>query len=474
MDCAELPGGCGAAGRHAPMSPRLTALLGNFRRDVDADLGVAPVEYFGDGEIYQHERERVFARSWVFVGHTSEIPASGDYVRRPVGDDDFIIVRDEQGRIHVLLNACTHRGAELTRADVGNTSHFRCPYHNWVFNNRGERVGAPFQALAYKKLDGRQWSLLAAPHVGVVHGLIFANLDAGAASLQDYLGDFSWYLDTVFDLHEDGMEVLGAPQRFLVPADWKAGAENFAGDNYHAPHLHHSMAAVGLADYRSHNAMSRIYLAGAGSGICAASGLISRAHQSDVAKIYQLDRLDAGQRRLHEQSPVITGTVFPNFSFSRIGTAAHPDGPRLPVVTVRSWRPVAAGQMEMWSYHLVWKVLDAELKHQLRRTARVGFGSAGLIEQDDTVAWPGASRAARSVFARKQGMQFNYMMATAGMSDSEVMQDWPGPGVAFSSGLCEAGHRYFHELWLQAMEAAPGAALVPHGPYQRFRTGAPA
>jgi len=36
-------------------------------------------------EIHRAEVERIFAKSWLYVGHESEIPEPGDFVRRPVG-----------------------------------------------------------------------------------------------------------------------------------------------------------------------------------------------------------------------------------------------------------------------------------------------------------------------------------------------------------------------------------------------------
>ena len=41
------------------------------------------------------------------------------------------------------------------------------------------------------------------------------------------------------------MELRG-PQRWRVKANWKIGAENFAGDSYHTPHTHASVVEIGL------------------------------------------------------------------------------------------------------------------------------------------------------------------------------------------------------------------------------------
>ena len=62
--------------------------------------------------IHRAEIERIFAKSWLYVGHESEIPAPGDFVRRPVGGRPIFMVRGvKTGNINVFHNTCTHRGA---------------------------------------------------------------------------------------------------------------------------------------------------------------------------------------------------------------------------------------------------------------------------------------------------------------------------------------------------------------------------
>ncbi|MGH3387258.1 MAG: hypothetical protein ACRDOO_00090, partial [Actinomadura sp.] len=56
----------------------LTRVVGDVRR------GMIPAHVYNDPEIFDLERDRLFARAWVFVAHESEIPAPGDYVVRRV------------------------------------------------------------------------------------------------------------------------------------------------------------------------------------------------------------------------------------------------------------------------------------------------------------------------------------------------------------------------------------------------------
>ena len=151
----------------------------------DVRRGMIPAHVYSDPEIFAAERDRLFARSWVFLAHESEIPDRGDYVVRRVLADSFIVARDESGEVRVMFNMCLHRGMQVCRAEMGNASHFRCPYHAWTYRNDGRLAGLPFHGEAYGGEDGfprQNQSLLPAPSLGIHNGLIFISLDPGRAA----------------------------------------------------------------------------------------------------------------------------------------------------------------------------------------------------------------------------------------------------------------------------------------------------
>lgn len=80
--------------------------------DLDDGLerGSIPASIFGNAELYQQELRKVFSRAWVFLAHESEIAAEGDYVVRKIGQDNFIVSRDDAGNVQVMLDACRRRG----------------------------------------------------------------------------------------------------------------------------------------------------------------------------------------------------------------------------------------------------------------------------------------------------------------------------------------------------------------------------
>ncbi|EUA55360.1 rieske domain protein [Mycobacterium intracellulare 1956] len=173
--------------------------------------GMIPAHIYNDKELFALEKERLFGRAWTFVGHESEIPHDGDYVVRRVLDDSFIITRDSAGEVRALFNMCLHRGMQVCRAEMGNASNFRCPYHGWTYRNDGRLTGLPFHREAYGGDEGfaKDQTLLPAPNFASYNGLLFISLDPNAEPLEDFLGDFRFYLDYYTKQSAGGVEVRG-------------------------------------------------------------------------------------------------------------------------------------------------------------------------------------------------------------------------------------------------------------------------
>ena len=54
----------------------------DIRSFIDPEGGLIDRRIFADREIYELERERLFARCWLYLGHESEVPNPGDFVSR--------------------------------------------------------------------------------------------------------------------------------------------------------------------------------------------------------------------------------------------------------------------------------------------------------------------------------------------------------------------------------------------------------
>src|SRR5690606_30409834 len=150
-------------------------------------------------------------------------------------------------QVNVFLNSCTHRGNKITFAEAGTKRRHTCNYHGWSFAADGSLVGLPAEDLYEKTcpdFDKAKLGLHKA-RVAIYNGLIFATFDEQAPSLDEYLGDFRWYLDILLDNDEGGTECLDGNVKSQIACNWKIPAENFVGDSYHAAWTHNS-GAIGM------------------------------------------------------------------------------------------------------------------------------------------------------------------------------------------------------------------------------------
>jgi len=76
--------------------------------------------------------ELIFRKSWLLVGHQSQIPSVGDFLLSRMGEDQVILSRSKDGKANVFLNTCRHKGMRVCRYDEGNTKLFFCPYQRLV------------------------------------------------------------------------------------------------------------------------------------------------------------------------------------------------------------------------------------------------------------------------------------------------------------------------------------------------------
>ena len=192
---------------------------------------------FTEPDILTLEQRRVFETTWIYAGHTSEIPQPGDFRARHVAGRPVILVRGTDGAVRVLLNTCTHRGAQVCREASGNANTFQCFYHAWTFNNQGDLIGVPGDDAYSEAFDRRTLGLGTPPRVEDYRGFVFISFNAAIEPLVDYLAGAREYLDLVCDQSEAGMEVVTGTQAYSMRANWKLLVEN-SMDGYHARTTH--------------------------------------------------------------------------------------------------------------------------------------------------------------------------------------------------------------------------------------------
>lgn len=198
-----------------------------------------------DAELYALERERLFARAWIYVGHTSQVPGAGDYITVQHAGHPLIVVRDGSGAINVLLNRCAHKGAQIAVAARGNVGRaLRCPYHAWSYRLDGSPLALPVPA-GYDNTRMRTSETgqgLRRIDSAIHRGFIFARIATQGEPFNRACASVLHCLDALADRSPEGeLEVAGEPLRNVIRCNWKIYLENI-NDTLHANVTHESAA----------------------------------------------------------------------------------------------------------------------------------------------------------------------------------------------------------------------------------------
>jgi benzoate/toluate 1,2-dioxygenase subunit alpha len=212
-----------------------------------------------DQEVFQLEMKHLFANTWVYVGHASQIPDPSDYLTTTIGDQPVLAVRDGEGAIRVFYNRCVHKGVKLVSETCGNAGRFfRCPYHAWSYRTDGTLLAIPFR----NGYDGTGLEQTEAANgltpVGATHvyrDFIFARLARAGLDFDAFFGDSLSSIDNMVDRSPEGKLVLeGAPLRYMHPCNWKMLVENQT-DTCHPMVAHESSAGTAVAVWEKEQAV---------------------------------------------------------------------------------------------------------------------------------------------------------------------------------------------------------------------------
>ncbi len=420
----------------------------SINRLVDKKKGTINPIIFSDPDIYQQELELIFARMWLFVGHESQIPNPGDFVRSRMGEEQVIVTRGRDQQVYVLLNSCAHRGNMVCRYDQGNALAFQCSFHGWTYNSTGALVNLPpgSEEAYAPDLRKEEWGLLRA-RVELFNGTIWATWDHSAPSLVDYFGGSEIYMvPPLLDAEgeDSGTEVLGTVMRWRVGMNWKLPMPD--NDTTHFRITHRSALAV-RRQYQDDGPRPprprQNYHVWFPEGHTTTMSLedvgdeVLLGNDDPVVNEYLRERYETRKKRLGKLAyRMELPHIFPNMgAVGRCVRVLHPQGPT---------------ETEMWSWFLVDKNAPAEIKAAFARGEELARGPGGMIQKDDMENWAIQTQYSKYHMTRTR-LTFN---AQLGLSQASLHgpTSFGLPGM-FDSSPTDANIRGFYYRWADVMAA---------------------
>ena len=216
-------------------------LLDHLDNKRTADAGrivVNPTSTYTDKALAEREWEAFFKNPPQVLGMSGELPKPGSYMTMNDFGVPILATRDEHGQFHAFVNACRHRGAELTTEAHGDKNRFTCPFHGWTFANDGRLLGVR-QSDQFGKIDKNCNGLIELPSEEK-YGLLFVHPQVnGTLDIDALLGEELAAELAAWELHRceyQGESVLDKP------LNWKIANDTF-GEVYHFNSLHSNTLA---------------------------------------------------------------------------------------------------------------------------------------------------------------------------------------------------------------------------------------
>lgn len=187
------------------------------------DAWTIPARFYTDHQAFEHEQEKVFAKSWICVAHSSELAKPNDYVTREVIGENIVLVRGRDNVLRAFYNVCPHRGHQLLSGEGKAKNVITCPYHAWAFKLDGNLAHAR-NCENVANFDSEK-AHLTPVRLEEYAGFVFINMDPNAGSVEEQLpGLADKVIEACPDVHD-----LKLAARFTTrtPANWKNIVDNY-------------------------------------------------------------------------------------------------------------------------------------------------------------------------------------------------------------------------------------------------------
>jgi choline monooxygenase len=196
-----------------------------------------PSSWYLDPQVFELERQAVFAHSWQVVARAEQVQSPGHYVTCEIAGEPLVVIRGDDGVLRGFFNVCRHHAAAVMTEPSGEASVLQCPYHGWTYSCDGSLKTAPDMG-SVSNFDRKSMGLLP---IGVMvwKRWVLVCVDRSASQFVD-----------IQDLHAQQFHWVER-RHYLLDCNWKVFVDNYLDGGYHVPHLHKGLnRSLDYSEYR--------------------------------------------------------------------------------------------------------------------------------------------------------------------------------------------------------------------------------
>ncbi|KAF7097542.1 hypothetical protein CFC21_099347 [Triticum aestivum] len=203
-----------------------------------------PSGWYTDPEFLRLELDRVFLRGWQAVGHIGQVKNPNDFFTGSLGNVQFVICRDANGKLQAFHNVCRHH-ASLLACGSGQKTCFQCPYHGWTYGLDGTLLKAT-RISGIKNFNKNDFGLLPIK-VATWGPFVLARFDDSSQdTVDDVVGGDEWLGSASDLLSRSGIDT-SLPhicrREYIIECNWKVFCDNYLDGGYHVPYAHGALAS---------------------------------------------------------------------------------------------------------------------------------------------------------------------------------------------------------------------------------------